>query len=142
MLSQTSRHVLRALAWIAASSADGVAAEDIARHADVPRRYLSKILRRLTRAGVLVARRGVKGGYRLARPAKDITLADLVAPFEDAVTGPECVLGGGRLCSNVHRCPVHMTWGGIRDSMDRFLGRTTLAEIASPIAKRRRRRRS
>lgn len=137
MLSESSEHVLRALTWIAAlPRQDAVAAGDIAAGAKVPRRYLSKILARLTRSGVLEARRGVNGGYRLARPANRIHLIDVVGPFEPTLGNDSCVFGGGRACGDRNQCAVHKDWGRIREALLRFLEHTTLAEIANPGGKK------
>lgn len=132
LLSESSEHVLRALTWIAASPRPGAfVASAIARRAKVPPRYLSKILARLVEAGVLSARRGVSGGYALARPASQISLVDIVTPFEPALGHSGCVFGGGRVCNEVNQCPVHREWGSIRDALLKFLGRTTLADLAA-----------
>lgn len=138
MLSETSEHVLRALRWIAATPRPGaLVAEAISRGAKVPRRYLSKILARLVQSGVLAARRGVSGGYVLARPAEDIALVDIVSPFEPALGHSGCVFGDGRLCNEANQCPVHREWGSIRDALLKFLGHTTLADLANRREKKK-----
>ncbi|MBI2921255.1 MAG: Rrf2 family transcriptional regulator [Planctomycetes bacterium] len=143
MLSETSEHVLRALRWIAASPRPGaLVAEAISRGAEVPRGYLSKILARLVQAGVLTARRGVSGGYVLARPASQISLVDIVTPFEPVLGHSGCVFGGGRVCNDANQCPVHREWGSIRDALLKFLGRTTLADLAAGVKKKTRRTRA
>lgn len=137
MLSESSQHVLRALTWIAALPRQAaVSAGEIAIGAHVPRRYLSKILARLTRNRVLQARRGVKGGYRLARPAARIRLIEVVAPFEPTLGHDTCAFGGGRICGESDHCSMHYDWGRIREKLWRFLDRTTLADIAVPAEKK------
>lgn len=133
MLSESSQHVLRALTWIAALPRQAaVSAGDIAEGAGVPRRYLSKILARLTRNRILEARRGVKGGYRLARPPARIRLIEVVSPFEPTLGQDTCIFGGGRVCGEVKPCDAHQDWGKIREKLWRFLDRTTLADISTP----------
>ena len=73
-------YALRAAAQLAAVSADGqpLKAETIARAQDIPPSFLLGILRELTRARILKSHRGSDGGYSLARPAADITLAEVM----------------------------------------------------------------
>lgn len=130
MLSETSEHVLRALHWLATRPAGTAAtAEDIAAGARVPRQYMSKILRRLSRNKVLEARRGVGGGYRIARPLDSIRLSDIVGPFERPHPDDLCIFGGGRPCGDNAACSLHLRWGAIRDSLFRFLNETSLADM-------------
>lgn len=131
MLSETSEHVLRAVAWMAArENTEAFSADSIARGARVPRRYLSKILARLTSAGILSARRGVKGGYRLARPPASIRLWQLIEPFESSLGETFCIFGAGRRCTSRTPCAFHQAWAGVRNPLNRFLRGTTLAQIS------------
>lgn len=138
MLSQSSSHVLRAACVIARTP--GVGATEISRRARVPRRYLSKILGRLTGTGLLTARRGVRGGYWLSRPARDVRLMEIVSPFESTVLGPACILGGSRLCTAGGKCRAHPSWRRVKEGLRTFLTRTTLADIAGPASATRDRR--
>jgi Rrf2 family protein len=83
--SATARHAVRALVHLAALGAGALAAaHDIARAHGLPEVYLARALTLLARAGLVRSVRGLSGGYRLARPAKSITLLEVV----EAVDGP------------------------------------------------------
>jgi Rrf2 family protein len=85
IFSATTTHALRAVAWLAAHGGDkAMLRRDLAREVDVPLDYLAKVLGQLARSGVVRASRGVRGGYRLARPAHRIRLTDVVLPLEGA----------------------------------------------------------
>ncbi|MCE9580893.1 MAG: Rrf2 family transcriptional regulator [Planctomycetes bacterium] len=130
MLSSTSEHALRAISWIARVPGNvPVVAADVAAGADVPRGYLSKILGQLARTGVLEARRGLRGGYRLARTPKSIRLLEIIAPFEPLDREGACVFGNGRRCNERQSCSLHKNWSRIREALDRFLAKTTLADV-------------
>lgn len=130
MLSETSEHVLRALHWLATCPPGRAAtAKDIATGAQVPRQYMSKILRRLSKNQILEARRGVGGGYHIARPLDQIKLSEVVGPFERPHPDDLCVFGGGRSCGSANPCPLHHRWGSIRDNLFNFLNDTTLADM-------------
>ncbi|MBM4061302.1 MAG: transcriptional regulator, partial [Planctomycetes bacterium] len=92
--------------------------------------YLSKLLRVLTRAQLLVGKPGAKGGYRLKASAARIRLVDAIVAFDPQVTQPICVLRGTRLCGRSSPCPVHDRWKLVRGSLNRFLETTTAADLA------------
>lgn len=78
MLSQTCEYALRAVTCLAHHPGEFVTASDLAAATSVPSDYLSKVLQQLAAAKVVQGRRGVGGGYRLARDPEDITLLDIV----------------------------------------------------------------
>jgi Rrf2 family protein len=84
-LTHSSLYALRALAHMAAEGeARPLASQAIARAHGISTKYLLKALKRLVSAGVLLSRKGPRGGYRLARPAAKVTLLEVV----EAVDGP------------------------------------------------------
>src|ERR671931_2292590 len=99
VLSASATHALRAIAWLAAHEGEeAMLGRELASKVDVPAHYLAKVLAQLARAGVLTASRGVRGGYRLARPAVRIKLIEVVLPFEGRRARPGCLLHPGRPC--------------------------------------------
>ena len=107
-------------------------APEIAAEANVPLPTASKILKMLARDGLLIAHRGVKGGYRLSRPPQEITVADVIHALEgpiaitecsDHTTESDCGLRGG--------CPVSNNWQRINQVVFEALRRITLAELSS-----------
>src|SRR2546425_7201547 len=85
---------VRAAAELAAAESDGalVKGEELARRQSIPKNFLENILTELRRAGIVRTRRGADGGYQLARPAADITVADVLR----AVQGPPAAVHGSR----------------------------------------------
>jgi Rrf2 family protein len=134
ILSSSASHALRALAFLAHAPGDRpVLGRELARRVKVPAPYLSKVLATLARAGVLRASRGVKGGYRLARPARQIRLIEVVEPFEGAQARPGCLLRPGEPCLDEHGCPAHEFWSQVKERYVRFLERTTVADIRGSV---------
>jgi Rrf2 family nitric oxide-sensitive transcriptional repressor len=78
MFSQTTEYALRAMVCLAQTPDELVAAPALARHTGVPANYLAKVLQQLAVAKLITGRRGVGGGYKLARAASGITLLDVV----------------------------------------------------------------
>lgn len=130
ILSASATHALRAAAWLAADEAgDAVLGRDLARKVGVPAPYLAKVLGTLARTGVLTASRGVRGGYRLARPAREIRLMEVVEPFEGKRARPGCLMRPGEPCREDAACPAHAAWSQVKESYLGFLESTTLADI-------------
>jgi Rrf2 family protein len=130
MFSTTCEYALRALVRLAQiPNGDEILGRDLARQAEIPANYLSKILLALRNAGVLATARGTGGGYRLRKPAETIRLIDVVGLFDGARARPACLLGG-KECSDEGACSAHASWREIRDAYVKFLESTTLASIA------------
>lgn len=131
VISQTSEYALRAATVLAEREADGPV--DVTLLADalaVPKNYLSKTLSQLSRSGVLTSVRGKNGGFMLARPGREITLYQVVEPFERFETTRRCLLGQS-VCSDETACSAHAAWRAIGDRIVHFLRRTTLADLAT-----------
>ncbi len=137
----SATHALRALAHLAAGGGEeATLGRDLARKVQVPSHYLAKVLATLARTGVLTATRGARGGYRLARPARRITLLDVVEPFEGRRARPGCLLRPGEPCREGATCSAHAAWSGVKTSYLRFLETTTLADIQGIDARQPKRR--
>lgn len=134
MLSASATHALRAIAWMAEKGDEGpMLGRDLARKMKIPAHYLSKVLAKLARAGVLEASRGAKGGYRLARPARRIRLIEVVGPFEGRRARPGCLLRPGRPCRASSACSAHDRWSVVKDAYVEFLEETTVEAIQGGI---------
>jgi Rrf2 family iron-sulfur cluster assembly transcriptional regulator len=133
MLSGTSQHALRALSRLAENQHGHVLGRELAREARVPPQYLSKIMLMLRNAGLVDTARGVKGGYRLLRPAQQIRLREIVEIFEGPLDRPNCLLGVRPDCSDANPCPAHPSWKKLREAYTQFLEGTTIGDfLAGP----------
>ncbi|MEM1183899.1 MAG: Rrf2 family transcriptional regulator [Planctomycetota bacterium] len=103
MLSQTSEYALRAMSCLAYAPDELTPTPVLARYTKVPSNYLAKVLQLLAQADLIVGRRGVGGGYRLAKAAADITMLDVVNAIDPVRRIESCPLGlpnhGGVLCA-------------------------------------------
>jgi Rrf2 family protein len=134
MITQSGLYAIRAAAALA-QLPDGACkgAGRIARSAGLPASYSVKLLQVLARAGVVAAQKGPGGGFRLSRPAAQVTLWDVLEPVDDPARRNGCVLGQAR-CSAESRCAVHDRWSNVRGEYCEMLRRTTLADLAAHAA--------
>jgi FeS assembly SUF system regulator len=107
-------------------------ARDVAARSRLPQPTVSKLLKALAHGGVLETHRGVRGGYRLARPAEDITVADVIAALEGPIGITECTAHPGA-CGVEPLCPVRTNWGKINRAVLEALTGISLAEMARPL---------
>jgi Rrf2 family protein len=139
MLSQTAEYALRTVLYLAARQEDGLfRVSEIAGELGIPQNYLSKTLHVLARAGVLHSSRGKHGGFRLARPAGELSLAEVVAPF-NGPTGARICLLGRVACSDSDPCPAHGRWKSVSTEVSTFFRETKVSDLLeSPVARVRR----
>ncbi len=104
--------------------------EDISKAMFVPKSFLSKILQRLMKAGIVSSTRGVKGGFQLARRPKDINLLDVI----EAIQGPSapnlCAVDK-RMCQLSGICTVHPVWMKIREIVEKELRKENFAKLSN-----------
>ncbi len=132
MLTVTTQHVLRAMVQLARLPEGAtILGRDLAKRANVPPQYLSKILLVLRKAGFVEATRGHGGGYRLRVPPEQIRLIDVVELFEGVQSRPGCLLGENKECSDQDACPAHAMWKEVRAAYERILERNTIADLAA-----------
>lgn len=130
MLSQTSEYALRAVVYLARSRGGRpMKLEEIADELGAPRNYLSKTLHQLARGGVLSSGRGPTGGFQLAVPPEELTLARVISSFEPPATlARRCLLGHGE-CSDLTPCEAHDRWRAIAGPMREFFHQTTVGDL-------------
>jgi len=128
-LSQTCGYAILALSCLHECGDRWVLACDIARCTGVPLPYLSKLLHSLVRCGLVVAKRGYRGGFALARPPADISVLDIAEAVDGEQAVPRCLLGLAE-CSPERACPTHQFWQRERERIISELRRLTLAETA------------
>jgi len=125
-------YAVRAAAELAAAKDGGalVKGEQLAKSQSIPQNFLENILTELRRAGIVRTRRGAEGGYQLARPAAEITVADVLR----AVEGPLAAVQGNRPESLTYEgAAAHLpdVWIALRASLRSVLEHVTLADLAS-----------
>src|SRR5262245_34770936 len=90
---------------------------------------VSKLLKQLQRAGLVASTRGLRGGYQLARPATDITAADILDALEGPFALTDCSSGTSQ-CGLEKSCRVGHAWQRLNMTIRRSLREVTLAQLA------------
>jgi FeS assembly SUF system regulator len=108
-------------------------AADLAERIGVTPATASKVLKMLAREGLVVALRGAKGGYRLQRPAAEISLAQVLRAMEGPIGLTECSTLSG-LCSQESGCTVRANWQRINGIVLDALEAVSLEQMTRPIS--------
>ena len=129
-VSAKADYAVRAAAELAAHDDGPVKGELLADAQDIPLQFLEHILLELKHHGIVRARRGAKGGYWLARPADEVTIADIVRAVEGPIahvqsTPPEAISYRG------NAEPLQEVWIAVRASLRAVLEEVTLADLVS-----------
>jgi Rrf2 family protein len=107
-----------------------VRAEEVARAQGVPLNFLENILGELRHAGIVRSQRGSEGGFRLARPAEEVTIADVIR----AVEGPLATVRGGPPEESSYpgaASELPRVWIAVRKSLRSVVENVTVADVAS-----------
>jgi Rrf2 family protein len=138
MFSTKAEYGVRVMVELARRDDDlPVSLAEIADADGLPLAYLEHLVARLRKAGLVESRRGARGGYLLARPAEEITMAEVVGALEGAIAPIECISQGEDgvvVCSRErdpdHVCPTKLLWTRVHGSIVEALANTKLSDLA------------
>jgi Rrf2 family iron-sulfur cluster assembly transcriptional regulator len=134
-LNTKGRYAVTAMADLAKFSAgEAVPLSAIAERQRISLSYLEQLFVKLRRAGLVESERGRAGGYRLARPANKISVADIMRAVEEGVRMTRCAGKDAEPCIPGNRCLTHGLWDALGEQIAWFLDSVTLEEVIGGIA--------
>jgi Rrf2 family protein len=128
-VSATAEYALRAMACLVNADGDTLTSDDLAELGSIPRHYVSKVMRQLVVAGIVEARRGRGGGFRLTRPPGDINYAEVLAAVGGLADPTRCAFGHEH-CNPDEPCPLHPAWARLQELFEAWAASSTLDETA------------
>ena len=133
-LSKKADYALMAMKHLAVHpDAGSASAREIAGQYDIPVELMAKVLQRLARRGLLTSLQGTRGGYRLARPTAQISVADIIQAIDGPLTVTACSTEAEN-CGQYAKCNVRDPLWRIKDRIVSALTTCSLQEIASDVA--------
>jgi Rrf2 family transcriptional regulator, cysteine metabolism repressor len=135
-LSATDIYAFQALGYLGTQPLTRwVGSDEVSEATGVARPYLVRILATLSASGLIVSKKGAGGGYALSRPAKDITLRDVIRAIDGPVAPLACVsLNWRRDCPEEARCHARRAvWLRVRDAMLAVLAEASVADLAEDM---------
>ena len=129
-ISTKGRYALRLMVDLAVHTEHGGVApiRSIAERQDLSDKYLEQIISQLSRAGFVKSVRGAQGGYRLARPAAQITSGEILRAVEGELTAIPC-LASSVDCPHRSQCHTLDFWSGLNDLINKYVDGITLEQL-------------
>ena len=91
--------------------------------------YLEQLFGKLRRHNLVTSVRGPGGGYNLARPAAELTVAEIVTAVDEPLDATQC--GGKENCLDDRRCMTHDLWATLNEKMHDFLSSVSLGDLVA-----------
>lgn len=131
--SLSTEYAIHGLLFLALQPPEAVVMlPEVARAIQVSESSLRKVFQTLARHGLVTSYRGIKGGYRLALPAQDITLKDVVEATEGAAFMYRCI-SARQQCEPGPRCVIGSAFQEVEDRIGKALRTLTLAALVTPV---------
>lgn len=128
-LSTKGRYAVTAMMDLAINDWDGpVTLAEISQCQGISLSYLEQLFAKLRAHGLVEGVRGPGGGYRLARPAEKITVADVIRAVDEKLDVRRCQ--GNKDCQDGKRCLTHDLWNELSEQLEKFLDGITLADYS------------
>ena len=127
IIKRETDYALRVLVRLAGTE-EVLPVSELAAGEEVPELFLRKIMQRLHRAGILESRQGPFGGYRLARPASDVSLLYVIETVQGPLVMNEC-LGTPEICRRIRNCPVRAQLSCVQVELNARLGEVSIADV-------------
>lgn len=129
-ISTRGRYALRIMLDLAANDSGGyISLKDIAARQGITVKYLEQIMIALRKAGYLKSSRGSGGGYRLARPASDYTVGDILRATEGNLSPINCLEDDMNMCPRSMACPTLRFWAGLDRVIGEYVDSVTLEDL-------------
>lgn len=104
-------------------------ASSLSARTGLPEPTVAKVLKLLARGGLIASTRGVNGGYSLARPPEEISMAGVITALEGPVQLTSCVDGSADCCTHAVNCSLKGKWDPVNTAMRKALEEVSLAEM-------------
>ncbi len=127
-ITKKTQYGLRALLWLGQSKKTFLSLREIAEGESIPFDYLEKVFSQLEKAGLVKSKKGIQGGYSLARSPKKIGLAEIMKALEKKMLLVEC-LDKKSLCPRKRSCRSAKAWVKIQNSLEKTINSITLNNL-------------
>ncbi len=137
-LSTKGRYGLRALIDLALySDEEAVSIQSISNRQNISDSYLEQLMRKLKKSGLVVSERGAQGGYRLAKPAEEISVGDVLRALEGSLEAVSCGVGNNEHCQGENLCVTRYVWQEINKSIQETVDSIKISQLVEESRKAR-----
>ena len=129
MISTKGRYALRVMLDLAQQKEGFLSLKDVAEEQNISMKYLEAIVAKLNKSGLVQSHRGKEGGYRLARPAAEISVAEILRSAEGSLVPVACGGLDGAACERADSCRTLPLWRALDRRIDGYLSTVTLEDV-------------
>ncbi len=133
-LSKLTDYAIVVLSRLGGDSDARRSAADLARDTGLAETTVAKVLKTLSRGGLVQSTRGPTGGYALVRPLDQISVAQVIIAFDGPIALTACVPSAPESCSVEQICPMRGGWSRVNSVIEQALDSVTVAEMLKPPA--------
>ena len=135
-ISTKGKYGLRAMIDLAQySEQEAVSISSIAQRQKISESYLEQLVAKLKKAGLVISIRGAAGGYRLARPASDISVGDVLRALEGDVRAVICTAQTEEGCEGEELCVTKYVWQRINESIEKTVDEMMIDQLVAESRK-------
>lgn len=131
-ISAKGEYAAKAVLYLSLQYPGVVTIHEVARRHSIPVKYLEHILLALKKAGVLESRRGVRGGYTLARPPEQISVGEVLRVVDGQFSQSSCIevdLENPYACPESNTCGLKQVWQDVQGAVEKILFETTFDQV-------------
>ena len=129
-LSTKGRYGLRALIDLAQyGEKEAVSIQSISARQQISDSYLEQLVRKLKKAGLVTSLRGAQGGYRLAKPAEEISVGDVLRALEGSIEAVSCQEGENPSCVGKDLCVARYVWQKVNKSIQETVDSIMISKL-------------
>jgi len=127
-ITRETDYAIRCVYYLAAKKGSVTMVDETSREMNIPKSFLAKILQKLAQASIVKSYRGVKGGFELARPPREINLLEVIEAIQGPVAMNICALDDA-LCGFSSTCAIHPVWVDVRKEVEKILSNKNFADL-------------
>ena len=130
MLSKSFGYALRSMLYMAALQNEKkvIQLQEIAKELDVPRHFLGKVLKRLSKKGIIDSSKGHSGGYTLNEKSLSVSVMEILDLIEGEELFQTCVIGFKK-CDASNPCPLHIQFAETKNQMQKIFSETKIGQL-------------
>ena len=128
-------YALRAVIYLSMAEPRTCAAREVSEEQNVPPKFLARIMPKLVKKGIIVSLPGSKGGYRLARPAREINFLEVLEAIEGPLRLNVCLGEDLSDCEHESLCGMQLVWKSAQDKVTDYFSHVTFDKLTEPPCK-------
>lgn len=135
--SKKIEYALGTLQFLGLNPSESYSARELSEALSIPYEFLSKTLAKLAKSKILISNQGIKGGYQLGVPPKELKFSQILEALDETVNVVECVAGDEEICQRSSICLIKTPMFELQTKINELIGSTTLEDLLKIVKENR-----